>query len=379
MKTSLLSKIRLELETPREQRPFGSGWLSGAGSVLAALSGLLLVVSLRHPGVFNTPELAVLRESPWFLTFVHVVLILAYLFALLSLLLRREKVMGFTALGITTFAALLGGSHAAAQTPDGTALYFGLDFFVLNVLFAGFLFVPIERMFPKKPDQNLFRPEWQEDLFYYLVSSLFVQVLTFLTTTPSALAVASFDFGGLRSLIGSQPFILQLFEIMVLTDLAQYAVHRAFHRVPFLWRFHAVHHSAQHMDWFAGARMHFLEIIVLRSVTALPMLTLGFDPAAVQAYVLIVYVTSSFVHANVGMSFGALERYFVTPRFHHWHHGIEREAVDVNFAIHFPAIDRIFGTYHLPGDAWPEGYGIEGHPVPKGYLQQFMYPFRRDR
>jgi sterol desaturase/sphingolipid hydroxylase (fatty acid hydroxylase superfamily) len=67
----------------------------------------------------------------------------------------------------------------------------------------------------------------------------------------------------------------------------------------------------------------------------------------------------------------------VTPRFHHWHHGLEAEAVDVNFALHFPALDRVFGTHHLPKTEWPQGYGIPGHPVPRSYWQQFLYPFRK--
>ena len=164
---------------------------------------------------------------------------------------------------------------------------------------------------------------------------------------------------------------------MFLTDLAQYWVHRAFHRIPWLWKFHAVHHSAKSMDWIAGARMHFLEIIVLRSLTATPMFVLGFDKSAIQTYILIVYVYSSFIHSNIGTSFGPVEKVLVSPRYHHWHHGLEKEAIDVNFAIHFPLLDRLFGTHHMPEGRWPNGYGIHGHPVPNGYWQQFLYPFRR--
>ena len=69
----------------------------------------------------------------------------------------------------------------------------------------------------------------------------------------------------------------------------------------------------------------------------------------------------------------------MTPRFHHWHHGLDKEATDVNFAIHFPFLDRLFGTYHLPDGQWPSGYGIPGHPVPKGYWKQMLYPFRSTR
>jgi sterol desaturase/sphingolipid hydroxylase (fatty acid hydroxylase superfamily) len=90
-----------------------------------------------------------------------------------------------------------------------------------------------------------------------------------------------------------------------------------------------------------------------------------------------VYLNATFIHANVRFNVEWLKPFIVTPRFHHWHHGIEKEAIDVNFAIHFSWLDRIFGTYYMPPNQWPSGYGVGGHPVPNGYWQQFMYPFKR--
>lgn len=85
--------------------------------------------------------------------------------------------------------------------------------------------------------------------------------------------------------------------------------------------------------------------------------------------------TRFVVHSNVGWNLDRFEKFFVTPRFHHWHHGIEKEAIDVNFAIHFPVYDWLFGTYYMPEKKWPAGYGIKGHPVPNGYVAQFLHPF----
>jgi sterol desaturase/sphingolipid hydroxylase (fatty acid hydroxylase superfamily) len=273
---------------------------------------------------------------------------------------------------------VLGGSRVHAQGGELTGgAFLGLDWFVLNVIFTGFLFIPLERLFARYHGQPLFRVEWREDLFYYLVSSLMVQVLTFLSMAPALAIVAHTTLGSFRAHVAAQPVVLQFVEIMFLTDLVQYWVHRAFHRVPFLWGFHAVHHSAKSMDWMAGARMHFLEIIALRGTTVIPMYVLGFTDTALHAYILLVYVHSSLVHANVGWNLDRIGPFLVTPRFHHWHHGIEKEAIDVNFSIHFPLLDRIFGTYSLPKGEWPTGYGIEGHPVPPSYLGQFWYPFKR--
>jgi len=171
--------------------------------------------------------------------------------------------------------------------------------------------------------------------------------------------------------------LLQFLEIMFFTDLVQYWFHRCFHEIPWLWKFHAVHHSAKHMDWLAGSRMHLVEIVLLRAFTTLPMYVMGFAEPALYAYIFFVYLLSTFVHSNVRFHFGFLQHVIATPRFHHWHHGIEKEAINVNYAVHFPVLDRLFGTHHLPGDKWPEGYGIASHPVPTGYWQQFLYPFRK--
>jgi len=282
---------------------------------------------------------------------------------------------------VTVLAAVsFGGPQAQAVTPDMTPLYFGLDFFVLRLLFTGFLFIPLETIFPHRAEQGIFRYEWREDLFYYLVSSMMVQMLTWLSFLPAQTLLAITSWSAFRAWVAALPFVVQFIAIMFLTDLVQYWVHRLFHRIPALWRFHAVHHSAQAMDWIAGARMHFLEILVLRGTTVIPMIVLGFSQDAVNAYILVVYLYATFVHSNLGWKFGFLEKLLVTPRFHHWHHGIEKEAIDVNFAVHFPFFDKIFGTHHMPENGrWPEGYGIGGHPVPKGYWQQFLHPFRRKR
>lgn len=373
-KPSVRQKLRSELEARPEDRRFGSGWFAGTIAFLLAVGCLLLVIARGFPGVFIMPELRPLFEHALFPAGLITAMIAAFGLALVNLVLRPNRILGMTAIGITLLASLIGAFGPVETSRDG--VFFGLDFFVLNVVLTGLLFVPLERMFPLKRDQRLFRTEWREDLFYYFVSSMMVQILTFLAMAP-ANVVAENIWQSFRVAVGSQPLALQVVEIMVFTDLVQYWLHRAFHRVPALWRFHAVHHSAKSMDWIAGARMHFLEVIVLRGVTAVPMFALGFEPLAIQIYLLIVYFYSAFIHANIGWNLKAVEPYVATPRFHHWHHGEEREAIDVNFAIHFPLFDRLFGTHHMPEGRWPKGYGIKGHPVPLGYWKQFLYPFRR--
>lgn len=376
MAYSLIKRIIKELETPRADRWFGSGWLSGSGALLAGLVSVVLAVAIKYPWL-TTPELKLITGTVGFKVFQHLVLVLGYLFALISMMLRPNKTLAFTALSLVMIAALMGGSSSEQAAAGGTSVYFGLDFFVLNVLLTGFLFIPMERYFPRRPDQIVFRPEWREDMFYFLVSSLFVQMLTFLALAPAQIVKTAPTIAPVQGWIGAQPFLLQVGLIMLFTDFVQYWIHRAFHQVPCLWRFHAVHHSVQTMDWLAGSRLHLVEIIVVRSLTATPMFAMGFDPNAIQTYIFIVYVYAAFIHCNVGWNLSRIERFFVTPRFHHWHHGSEPDAIDVNYAIHFPLIDWLFGTHRPDDHLWPDKYGIVGDPMPRGYWNQFLYPFRK--
>jgi len=176
----------------------------------------------------------------------------------------------------------------------------------------------------------------------------------------------------LQDAVGSQPLPLQFVEIVLVADFSQYWVHRAFHRVPWLWRLHAVHHSSETLDWLAGSRLHLIDIIVTRGLSFVPLYVLGFAPTAVYAYLVFVSFLAVFIHANVRFDLGALEWVVATPRFHHWHHAAS--PVDKNFAVHLPWIDRLFGTGYLPAGRWPDAYGIAGRPVPEGYWRQLAWP-----
>lgn len=377
MAQSFIKRLAHDLESPIEARGFGTGWFSGFFAIVLAIAGLCFVAALRWPEWFAMPELVVVREWSGFRLLVHITLLTSYALALLSLLLRPRKSIGMTALAIALVATFLGGANVQAQDTQSWGIFFGIDFFAVNMVATGLMFAPIERIFPHQAKQRLFRSEWREDLFYYLLSSMLVQVITFLALAPSGYINANTSsFGAMRAWIGGLPWIVQFVAAMVLTDLCQYWFHRMFHRIPFLWGFHAVHHSAKSMDWLAGARMHFVEIILLRGVTSLPLLTFGFSPSVMQAYIAMVYIYSSLIHANLRGDFDGLGRFLVVPRFHHWHHAIEAEGVDKNFAIHFPWLDRIFGTHYLPHRVWPKGYGVPEN-VPSGYLAQLKYPFVR--
>jgi lathosterol oxidase len=131
------------------------------------------------------------------------------------------------------------------------------------------------------------------------------------------------------------------------------------------------------MDWLAGSRTHFVDIFVTRSISFIPLYVCGFSEITFNTYIIFVSIHAVLIHANTSINFGFLRYLFVTPQFHHWHHAEDPAIYGKNFAIHFPFIDKIFGTYYLPKDVWPANTGVREAKYPKGYLKQLIYPFTK--
>jgi lathosterol oxidase len=355
---------------------FGSGWISGVLAVTCGALGYGGVLCLLFPSWLTTPSARALYPMDVVRFLIYVMLVLGFGLGALSVVLRRRKVLGFTGIALATAGTLLGGSSAAVGKLGGTTAV-GLDWFLLNLFVLALVFVPLERVAPRLREQPIFRRGWTTDLMHFAMSHLLVQVTVVLTMLPAALFFRWATHPWLQDTVASQPLWLQFLEIVLVADLTQYWVHRAFHRVPWLWRVHAIHHSSETLDWLAGSRLHLIDIVVTRGLSFVPLYVLGFAPAAVYAYLVFVSFLAVFIHANVRFNLPALDWVLVTPRFHHWHHAAS--PIDKNFAVHLPWLDRLFGTAHLPPGRWPEAYGIAGHPVPEGYWRQLAWPFRRER
>jgi lathosterol oxidase len=267
-----------------------------------------------------------------------------------------------------------GGDLPVHDAVAPVPVYFGLDWFLLNLLLLALLFIPLEKLWPLHR-RTVFRPGWTTDTGYFFASHLLVQGSTLLTLMPATVFFRWAVHPAVQGAVRSMPGALQFLACAVVADVTEYAVHRLFHRLRWLWPFHAVHHSSQSMDWLAGSRLHVVDVVLTRGLTFVPLFVLGFDRAPLVAYLVFVSLHAVFIHANVSWTFPRwVEALVVTPRFHHWHHAIEAEAIDKNFAVHFPWIDRLFGSYYGPPGQWPAAYGIAGHPVPEGFVEQLVYP-----
>lgn len=363
----------LSLQTT-EPTGFGSGFTSGLLSAILGIAGFGAVLCLRFPDYLTFADLRPMYSMVYVRAIVHVTLVASFVLGTVSAFLRANKMLALVGIGLTLPAALLGGSQASAEADLSGRSWFGVDFFVLNLLLYSAVFVPLERWFSLRAGQPVFRRQWLVDLTYFFVNSLLIEILTILTLKP---ALILFDWARPGWIVGTLPLLVQVPLLLLVADFTQYWVHRTFHAVPFLWPFHAIHHSIEEMDWLAGSRLHLVDVIVTRGLTYVPVFLLEFSERALMVYVFLVAVQATFIHANVHWEFRPIRRFIATPAFHHWHHAAEREAIDKNFAVHTPIWDLLFGTYYLP-DRWPSAYGLAGgRKVPSRWLTQLFYPFRR--
>ncbi|MFO1116793.1 MAG: sterol desaturase family protein [Beijerinckiaceae bacterium] len=358
-----------------ESKQFGTGWWSG---VLAAFFGVLAfggVLCLHFPQILSSPELRAHYPMPVIRGGIQAAIVLALVLGAVSALLRRKKALALTGMLLAAAALAWGGASVPINEPlkDGPAI--GLDWFLLDLFAMAAIYVPLERFWPKNPKQGTFRPQWTLDMIYFLSTHLPIQVLSFLVLLPATMATKYLAIPSVAGAIAELPWLVQFFLAVLVADVAEWTVHMALHKVPFLWRFHSIHHSSPALDWIAGSRSHFVDDTLVRGSILVPMM-LAFSQEIILAYLIFVTLHATWTHCNFGPSVKWLEPFLVMPRYHHWHHSSQKEAIDKNFAIHFPWIDRLFGTYYYP-DTWPEKYGLSGEEIPKGFIRQTIEPFYR--
>lgn len=356
-----------------ESGGFGTGWWSG---VLAAFFGALAfggVLCLHFPQILSSPELRPHYPMHAIRTLMQALIIGALLFGLVSSILRKKKVLALTGMALACAAAALGGSSVPINQTlsDGPAI--GLDWFLLDLFLMALIYVPIERLWPQDPNQGTFRHQWTLDVVYFMSTHFPIQILSFLVLLPATQATKYLAIPSLAHFIAAMPWLLQFVLAIIVADLAEWTIHFALHKVPFLWRFHSIHHSSKALDWIAGSRSHFIDDTLVRAFILVPLM-LGFSQTVILAYLIFVTLHATWTHCNFRPNIKWLEPFVVMPRYHHWHHSSQKEALDKNFAIHFPWIDKLFGTHYFPA-AWPATYGLDAEEIPHGFIRQTYEPF----
>lgn len=355
---------------------FGQGVIATILALTLGVLCLLAVLAFHFPEYLTTPELRHKYSVDVLRQLLLGGLLVAGGLSLACIVLGVRRNLNLLAFAVVIAAVALGGSRVpVGDFPDDTP-YIGLDWFILDLLGSTLIFIVLEKLFPLYRDQLVFREEWQTDLKHFAVNHFLVGLI--LLTVNFVIHhgfgwMVSHDF---QLAVQGIWFIPQLLLCILVADLAQYWTHRAYHEIPFLWKFHAVHHSAKTMDWLAGSRQHVFEIIATRVLVLAPLFVLGFSEAVINTYIIIVGFQAVLNHANVHFPWGPLRYLIVTPDFHHWHHSADDEAIDRNYAAHYAFLDYLFGTAVRSEKRLPEKYGVVGDYMPDGFVNQQLFPFR---
>jgi len=257
-----------------------------------------------------------------------------------------------------------------------TLLTVGVSFAVLAAILW-----PLEKLFPARRGQRLFRSGFAVDLMFWVFTPLVTKAITYAITMLTVAALLpitgrSADLSATEGwgLVGRHPFWLQCLEVIILGDFIFYWTHRLFHTTR-LWPAHAVHHSIEDLDWLSSARFHPINDTLTRVCQVVPLTLLGFSPAAVIAMVPVAVLFIIVNHANVGWTWGPLRYVFVSPVYHQWHHTSEDEGLNKNFAGVLVAWDWLFGTMYMPRLRRTTRFGVKGGGVPRGFFGQLAHPF----
>ena len=261
--------------------------------------------------------------------------------------------------------------HAALLSVLRTCAWLG----IVIVLFA-----PLEYIFAVRREK-FFHAGWSTNLGWYFVNSLATVALLAPPLALIAIAVHAVLPEAVTGAAASLPLWARMILAMIVGEIGFYWGHRWSHEIPLLWRFHAVHHSAEHLNFLVNTRAHPVDMLftrmcgmVLLFATGLAS-AVGSKPDVVPMVVLFVgTLWSFFIHANLRWRLGPLEELLSSPIFHHWHHTRD-DHQDHNYASMLPVMDRVFGTHYVPRH-WPAAYGT-ATPMPASLTGQLLEPFAR--
>ena len=264
-----------------------------------------------------------------------------------------------------------------------SAIAVGIAYLIDGEVFAPVILlfviaVPFEKMYPRRKGQKLRRPLVGTDITFALISPLLNVFGVAAAIVIGGLSLFWLPGMLVRPLVAMLPPIAMPIVAFFLFDFLGYWTHRWAHEVPFLWRFHAVHHSPEHMDWISGFRIHPFDGVLIAPAFFF-LLAAGFDVELTGILALLQIILGLFFHANVRVRWRWLDRLVANPEFHHWHHANESDAIGHNYAPALPVWDQVFGTFFMPkGDRRPQHYGVD-EPMPTHLVGMLTHPLRGTR
>jgi sterol desaturase/sphingolipid hydroxylase (fatty acid hydroxylase superfamily) len=245
----------------------------------------------------------------------------------------------------------------------------------------------LERLRPWRRRQRVLRSQIGQDLVWLFFNGHVAGVLVaFAAARAFAWAAPGLERLEAVRLVASQPFWIQVVVFFVLKDLLEWGVHNLLHRVPWLWELHKVHHSIEELDWIGNFCFHWMEIVVYRGLTYLPLVVLGVEGGVILSIAVLSTLIGHLNHSNLDVTWGPLRYVRNSPRMHVWHHDRDWPAErpsGVNFGISLSLWDWLFGTAWWPDERerpeqQPARLGFAGmERYPRTWIDRAAHPLSR--
>ncbi|HEY5713822.1 MAG TPA: sterol desaturase family protein [Candidatus Gracilibacteria bacterium] len=177
-------------------------------------------------------------------------------------------------------------------------------------------------------------------------------------------------------------FWIETILILLLLDLALYIWHVASHKIPFLWKFHRVHHSDLIIDFSSASRFHIGELVMSAIIRLMLLVLLGVGLAQMVLFEFLVIFCAQFNHSNFRLPrwFEPILRVFiVTPEMHHIHHSQKQIETNSNYCTTISLWDRIFRTFRWRSDIEKIEIGLKAYPKTQSvtFWKIIIMPFKK--
>ncbi|MEH6408053.1 MAG: sterol desaturase family protein [Leeuwenhoekiella sp.] len=257
------------------------------------------------------------------------------------------------------------------------------------LLALSFLVFLIEIIIPWRKKQPIIRKGFWLDAFYILFNFFLFSLVGYNAISNVGVEIFN-DFLGIFGIenivaihVNDLPVWSQLLIMYIIADFVQWNVHRMLHRVPWLWKFHQIHHSVKEMGFAAQFRFHFMETIVYKSIQYIPLAMIGFGIEQFFVIHMLAVFIGHLNHANVNWSYGKLGYIFNNPNMHIWHHAKElppEHKYGMNYGLSLSIWDYLFGTAYVPASGRNIEIGFNGDEnFPKDFKNQLIYPFKKHK
>ena len=279
-------------------------------------------------------------------------------------------------------ATLFAGMFVAFWAAENGASLQSITTVALVPVAIGLFTAPLERLMPYSRDWLEGGNDTSVDVIMFFHQALWNGIATYLAKVVLLVGlIAALEPIGHDLWPSHLPGIVQVFLFLLIKDFFRYWFHRALHEVPFLWRFHAAHHSVKRLYWLNGIRSHPMEAIAQVFFYALPFALLQPSAEIAMATIIMQLVIGIFQHANMDLKLGPWEYIFSIGDNHRYHHYPNKEVGDSNYGGELIVWDILFGTFHkVKGERPHDRIGIGTAPnYPMTMAGLLIAPFLPDQ